>query len=184
MKTILSIIMILASIGGFILYIIPTYNDAKVIDQQKVDYLELLANARQLEERRDKLLQLYSGISPSDMERLDKILPANPDNVKLILEIDGLARSQGLSLQNVKIKESEENTANQPQARNNQRSNPDIGTLTLEFATVGPYPGYVNFIGSLEKNLRIMNVKKSSFIAPEDSANYQFQTSVETYWVK
>ncbi len=174
--------MILSSIGGFILYIIPTYHDIQDIDKSKADYLELLANGRQLEERRDKLLQIYSGISQEDMVRLDKMLPENPDNVKLILEIDGLAQSQGLTLQNVKIKESEnaENNGN----RNTQRSNTDIGTLILEFTTVGPYTGYVNFIESLERNLRIMNVKKSSFIAPEDSINYQFQTSVETYWVK
>jgi hypothetical protein len=74
------------------------------------------------------------------------------------------------------------NTKTQPKA--GQRVNPDIGTLTLEFTTVGPYPGYVNFIGNLEKNLRIMNVKKSSFLAPDDKINYQFQTTVETYWVK
>ena len=182
MKTILSIIMILASVGGFIVYIAPTYNDAQTIDDKKAEYLELLANARQLEERRDKLLQIYSSISPSDIDRLERMLPTNPDNVKLILEIDGLAKAQGLSLQNVKIKESSDDTKTQP--KTGQRVNPDIGTLTLEFTTVGPYPGYVNFIGTLEKNLRIMNIKKSSFIAPDDKTNYQFQTTVETYWVK
>lgn len=183
MKTILSIIMILASIGGFILYIVPTYTDAQAVNQKKVEYLELLANGRQLEERRDKLLQIYSSVSPADRDRLERILPANPDNVKLILEIEGLAKAQGLNLQNVKIKESSEDQKNQNN-RTTQRISPDIGSLTLEFTIVGPYPGYVSFINSLETNLRIMNVKKSSFIAPDDKSNYQFQTSVETYWVK
>lgn len=181
MKTILSIIMILASIGGFILYIAPTYSDAQTVDDKKAEYLELLANARQLEERRDKLLQIYNGISLSDVDRLERMLPTNPDNVKLILEIDGLAKAQGLSLQNVKIKDAEDSKTQQ---KVGQKTNPDIGTLTLEFTTIGSYPGYVNFIGTLEKNLRIMNVKKSSFIAPDDKTNYQFQTTVETYWIK
>lgn len=179
MRTILSIILILASIGGFIGYIIPTYADAKTINQQKTEYLGLLDNAKTLAQKRDQLLQIYNGISPDQISQLEKMLPANPDNVKLILEIDALAKSQGLSLQNVKIN----NAANDQKAKT-AKSNPDIGTLTLDFTTVGPYPGYVNFIGILEKNLRIMNIKKVSFLAPEGKTDYQYQTTVETYWVK
>ncbi len=172
--------MILASVGGFIVYIVPTFTEAKAISQQKDEYLGLLDNARTLAEKRDQLLQIYNGISPDEIARLEKMLPANPDNVKLILEIDALAKSQGLSLQNVKIN----SAANADQKSKTAKSNPDIGTLTLDFTTVGPYPGYVNFINILEKNLRIMNIKKVSFLAPEDKANYQYQTTVETYWVK
>ena len=179
MKTILAIILILASVGGFIAYIVPTYTEAKTISHQKDEYLDLLANARTLAEKRDKLLQVYNGINPNDIARLEKMLPSNPDNVKLILEIDALAKSQGLSLQNVKIKDD-----SQDQKNKQKNSNPDIGSLTLELTTVGPYPGYVSFISALEKNLRIINVKKVSFLAPDDKANFQYQTTIETYWVK
>jgi Tfp pilus assembly protein PilO len=178
MKTILSIILILASVGGFIAYIVPTYTEAKSISQKKDEYLELLSSARTLAEKRDKLLQVYNGINPNDIARLEKMLPSNPDNVKLILEIDALAKSQGLALQNVKIKDDSQDKTKQKGA------NPDIGSLTLELTTVGPYPGYVTFISALEKNLRIINVKKVSFLAPDDKANFQYQTTVETYWVK
>jgi Tfp pilus assembly protein PilO len=182
MRLILSIIMVLASIGGFIAYIVPTYTDAKTIGVQKTEYLDLLANARLLVEKRDQLLQKYNNISPSDIAKLEKMLPANPDNVKLILEIDALAKTQGLVLQNVKIQDAAETDAkNQKPAT---RINPDIGTLTLDFTTSGSYTAYVNFIQSLERDLRIMNLKKISFIAPEDKNTYQYQTSVETYWVK
>lgn len=182
MRTILSIVMILTSIGGFIAYIIPTYGDVKTIGQQKTEYLEILANARLLTEKRDQLLQIYNSITQPEIERLEKMLPTNPDNVKLILEIDALAKTQGLSLQNVKIKESTD--ADQKNQKTGVKTNPDIGTLTLEFTTTGPYPGFVNFSSILERNLRIMNIKRVSFLAPDDKANYQYQTTVETYWVK
>lgn len=179
MRTIFSIIMLLASVAGFIVYTIPTYADIKTIGQQKTEYLDLLQSARTLAEKRDHLLQIYKGISPDDIARLEKMLPTNPDNVKLILEIDALAKNQSLALQNVKIKEGDNTNT-----KNKTAKNPDIGTLTLEFTTVGPYAGYVNFISILEKNLRVMNIKKISFLAPEDKSNYQYQTTVETYWVK
>ncbi len=176
MRTILSIILILAAVGGFVGFVMPTYNEAREIKQQKDKYEEVLANARLLAEKRDSLLEIYNSIDPSDLERLERMLPDNPDNVKLILEIDALARSQGLTLQNVKI--------GQPEEQRNRTAVADIGTLTLDFSTSGPYPGYVNFINALEKNLRIMNVRKISFIAPDDRSSYQYQTSIETYWVK
>jgi Tfp pilus assembly protein PilO len=177
--------MVLASLGGFIAYIMPTYTDAKIINQEKIDYSELLDNANLLVKRRDELIKKYGEINPSDITKLEKMLPANPDNVKLILEIDALAKSQGLSLQNVKINNS---TEEDKKTGNNQkpgvRINPDIGTLTLDFTTTGSYTGYVNFIQKLERDLRIMNLKKVSFIAPEDKNTYQYQTSLETYWLK
>ncbi len=181
MRTILSIIMILASVGGFIIYIVPTYKDAQTISQKKTEYLGLLDNATKLEKQRNDLLLKYNSVEKSDIERLEKMLPANPDNVKLILEIDALAKTQGLSLQNVKIKSSETDAKSKPATT---KVNADIGTLTLEFTTVGPYPGYVKFVNILEKNLRIMDVQKVTFLAPDDKTSYQYQTTVETYWVK
>ncbi len=173
--------MILASVGGFIVYIIPTYTEAQAISQKKTEYLELLDNATKLEKQRNDLLLKYNDIQKTDIERLEKMLPSNPDNVKLILEIDALAKTQGLSLQNVKINKPEESGT---KAKPTAKSNSDIGVLTLDFTTVGPYSGYVKFINILEKNLRIMDVQKAAFIAPDDKTSYQYQTTVETYWVK
>jgi len=182
MRTILSIIMLLASVGGFILYIIPTYGEIKTVGQQKTEYLKVIQNARLLQDKRDQLLQKYNRFTLDDVERLERMLPTNPDNVKLILEIDALAQRQGITLQNVKI--DQQDTANERGSRTTQNANPDIGKLSLQFTTTGPYPGYVQFIESLEKNLRLMNVQKSSFIAPDDKTSYQYQTTVETYWIK
>lgn len=185
MRLIFSIIMVLASLGGFIAYVMPTYTDTKAINQEKIEYSELLDNANLLVRRRDDLLKKYGEINPSDITKLERMLPANPDNVKLILQIDALAKAQSLSLQNVKINDStEDDKKTGSNVKPGSRINPDMGTLTLDFTTTGSYTGYVNFIQALERDLRIMNLKKISFIAPEDKNTYQYQTSVETYWLK
>ncbi len=179
MRTILSIILILASIGGFVGFVMPVYSDIQQISAQKADYSEVLANARVLAEKRDSLLKIYNDIQPSDMDRLERMLPSNPDNVKLILEIEAVAKTYGLVLQNVKIGQADDTPGQRPKS-----GSAEIGTLTLDFSTAGSYPGYVGFINTLEKNLRIMNIKKVSFIAPADKSSYQYQTSIETYWIK
>lgn len=181
MRTLLSIVMILAAIGGFILFIVPTYNNIQTIRAKNAEYEKIVHNANVLEQRLGELLQKRTQISGSQLERLERMLPTNPDNVKLILEIDALAQAQNVVLQNVRIEQIAEDTRS---ARATQTVNPDLGKLQLHFTVSGQYPGYVRFMESLEKNLRLMNVQKSSFLAPDDRTTYQYQTTVETYWIK
>lgn len=182
MRTILAIIMLLASVGGFILFTMPTFGEIKDIRAENAEYAKIVANAELLEKKRDELLLRYQGFTPTQLDRLERMLPTNPDNVKLILEMDALAKAQGVSLQNVRIDQATE--SNDRNARLAQNANPDIGKLSLQFTVTGQYPGYVQFLESLEKNLRLMNVQKSSFLAPDDKTSYQYQTTVETYWIK
>jgi Tfp pilus assembly protein PilO len=181
MRTILAIIMVLAAVGGFILFIVPTYNNIQVVREKNSEYEKVVQNAALLEQRLDDLLKKRTQLSTSQLERLVRMLPTNPDNVKLILEIDALAQAQGVLLQNVRI---EQVAQDDRASRAAQTTNPDLGKLQLQFTVSGQYPGYVQFVESLEKNLRLMNVQKSSFIAPDDKSSYQYQTTVETYWIK
>lgn len=181
MRTILAFIMLLASVGMFIIYIIPTYNDTKQIQVENLEYEKIVQNAKTLEEKRDQLIAKHQSFTPAQLERLERLLPSHPDNVKLILELDELAKNQGVSLQNVRIEQVEESSS---RTRTANSADAELGKFILHFAINGTYPGYVQFLESVEKNLRIMNVQKTSFVAPSDRTTYQFQTSVETYWVK
>ena len=181
MRTILAIIMLLGSVGLFIIYIIPTFNDTKEIQVKNEGYEKIVENAKILEEKRDELILKQESFTQSQLNRLEQLLPSQPDTVKLILELDQLAKNQGVLLQNVRIEQVQEEASRNSR---NTTTNTDIGKFILNFTVTGTYPGYVLFLESIEKNLRIMNVQKTSFVAPNDRANYQFQTSVETYWVK
>ncbi len=181
MRTILAFIMLLASVGLFIIYIVPTFNDTKQIQEKNEGYEKIVENAKILEQKRDQLILKQESFTPDQLNRLERLLPSHPDTVKLILELDQLAKNQNVLLQNVRIEQVEE-TNN----RNNRNAtvNTEIGKFILNFTVSGTYPGYIQFLESVEKNLRIMNVQKTSFVAPNDRTNYQFQTSVETYWIK
>ena len=179
MRLILAIIMILASIVGFVVYIVPSYGEAQTLRAKNTEYETILANARKLEETRDDLLKKYNGFSSGDLERLETMLPQSPDNVKFILELSGLAERSGLLLQNVKV------TDDVTDAKRGERKTEDpYGTVGLEFTIVGSYANFTNFLEGMESSLRLVDINKVSFVALDDKVNYQYTVGVTTYWLK
>ena len=54
-------------------------------------YNEALNNSKALEDKRDTLTAKYNTIDPNDLIKLQKLLPDNVDNIRLILEIGQIA---------------------------------------------------------------------------------------------
>lgn len=74
-------------------------------------YNEALNNSKALEAERDKLTQKYNSFDPENLSKLQKLLPDNVDNIRLILEIEKIASPYGMVLKNVKYDATDKNTA-------------------------------------------------------------------------
>lgn len=176
--------MMAASIGGFVGFIVPQYKATQALRVQAADYNKILENARTLQEERNKLVTKYNAFDQSLLEKLNAMLPRNPENVKLILELDSIAKQYGINLQNVKI----ENVTNEAQTNvrpGTAPANPDIGTLNITFSVAGSYEGFTNFVRTVEKSLRIVDIQKVTFTALDDTKNtYQYTVGIKTYWLK
>ncbi|HEY4500601.1 MAG TPA: hypothetical protein VJH25_02285, partial [Candidatus Paceibacterota bacterium] len=77
MSNIISIVLILASIGLFFGYVDPTYVEIREQNREKTDYDRALNNSKQLQAERDKLLEKYNEMSEVDRGDLTKLLPDN-----------------------------------------------------------------------------------------------------------
>jgi Tfp pilus assembly protein PilO len=186
MRLILSILMFIASIAGFVVFIVPTYKQVSALRAQSADYNQVLSNARTLQEERNKLVQKYNAFDPALLGKLNMMLPTNPENMKLILELNSIARQYGLALQNVKIEDSTnevQNNAARPAG--SAPVNTELGTLKITFGATGPYLGFTKFIKTVEQSLRIVDIDKVTFSAIDDTKqNYQYTVGVRTYWLK
>jgi len=91
MRNILSIIIILGSIAAFVLVVQPQYKEIKNLQAKAVELEGVLVNARKLQSIRDELLDKRDSLVKSDLARLEKMVPESVDNVKLILELQGIA---------------------------------------------------------------------------------------------
>lgn len=185
MRLILSLIMFIASGAGIIFFIIPEYQSIQDLRTEKADYNQILTNARKLQEQRNKLVDKYNAFEPTALGKLTTMLPTTPENVKLILELDAVARQYGMILQNVKIEDATKETQTTAARAGQAPANPDIGTLKITFSLAGPYNGFVSFVKTVERNLRIVDFQKVSFTSVDETKSiYQYTVDIKTYWLK
>ena len=87
-RYILPIILIGIAIAGFFTFTNPFYENVLLEREQVASYNEALNNSKALEAERDKLTQKYNSFDPENLSKLQKLLPDNVDNIRLILEIE------------------------------------------------------------------------------------------------
>lgn len=193
-RFILPIILITAAIAGFFILISPLYNDISLKKGQIASYDEALNNSKALEAERDKLTQKYNSFDPENLTKLQKLLPDNVDNIRLILEIEKIASPYGMVLKDVKYDATSKNDVLVPTTGQEieKFSRKDYGIWDLEFSTQGTYNNFINFIKELEKNLRIVDISSIQFsssvttlgLNPSLPEAYKYNFKIKTYWLK
>ena len=182
----------------------PIIGDVSKINTEITSYNEALDNAKALENERDILTKKYNAIDPNNLDRLQKFLPDNVDNIRLILEIEKLALPYGMALKEVKydstLTSKKDITTNEAgttsQTPNNlivQDNNKEYGEWTLGFSTEGTYSNFINFTKDIENNLRMVDVSSVVFSSetggivlgkPQATDSYKYAFKIKTYWLK
>lgn len=179
MRFFLSTILLLGAIGITIFFIAPNMSGISDLRTQEQEFNTALDNARRLDETREELLNRFNSFDTQDLADLKKMLPSNIDNVKLIIELDALAGQYGLLLQNISVEDSAEEDVQVI-----EQGSSDIGKIQLKFSIRGNYAQFVDYLESLERSLRIIDVRGLTFQATEQSDVYQYNLLIETYWLK
>ena len=188
MKILAQIFFIAVAIAVFVFYINPLY---ATIQQKQSDYQKLSeANdkAMELRVKRDKLTADRRKIDDIQLQNLDKFLPDGVENVRLIIDIQHIANlvlSQ--DIKGAKVIGSANKTSTTPTngsaIANVGTDNKKYGTIALNFGVTTTYDQFIVFLQSLEENLRLVDVSEISFTAA-DNDNYDFNVTLQTYWLK
>ncbi len=192
------IIFIGLAIAGFFMFTSPLYNGVDGITDLKTQVAtrnEALNNSKELENKKQELTTKESSITPDNLDKLQKLLPDNVDNIRLILEIEKIAKPYGMLLKDVKYEATNQNNTSTAPAGSIQGgapavSNKDYGTWDLEFSTVSNYANFLNFIKDLENNLRIVDISSIQFSSDTGSGqnassdSYKYDFKIKTYWLK
>src|SRR3989344_4176656 len=181
MKNNTAIILLLLAVGLFYTVTRGQYQDAKELHNLSNEYKSILQNITDIEELRDRLLITYERLPRTEIDRLNKMLPDNVDTVRIALDIDGMASNYVIAIENI-----------QAISSSNEQSGlvvlPEYAgayeKATISFSFVSSYDNFMNFLADLEKNLRVMDIKSISFQSPDNSNLYEYQISVDTYWLK
>jgi len=209
--------MLAIAVAVFFLYTDPTYSGTtdthtsiKELQAVQKSYNDALDNAKKLSVKRDELAKQYAGISTDYIKKLNKLLPDEIENVKLIVDINNsIAFKYGMVITNVKfdtaqadVQSAQAKTAGVPNAQAQAAKNKAYGTFDLEFYTEGPYDKFINFLGDLEKSLRIVDINSIAFSSNDGTPQtggtifvggqgrtnipgvYKYDFKVRTYWLK
>jgi len=200
MRFIMPIVLIGISISVFFMFTDPLYKDVGTLGTKVTSYNEALNNSTMLENERDKLTAKFGTINPDNLTKLQKLLPENIDNIRLILEIEKIASPYNMVLTDVKYNATDKSVA-APTVSETQGGAiaksvvKNYGIFDLEFSTTGSYNNFIAFLKDLESNLRIVDMLSVEFSSDTStSANnnpktassevYKYNFKIRTYWLK
>ncbi len=173
----------------FFMYTRPTYDGIKLVKIEIGQYDQALDKAAELQQLKQSLLSRYNAFNPTDVARLQKMLPDHVDNVRLVLDLDNLAAQHGMALQNVLISNPASETGDSSVLGTIGAARQKFDSLTLRFSTRATYEGFVQFMESLESSLRItdlvsLNLVPDAVDVDSDEPTYRYDITIRTYWLK
>lgn len=182
MKALFPVLFVVIAGGIFFGFINPTYTEVKVLQAEEAVYDNALTKSRELQSVRDQLLARYNTFSTTDLDRLEKLIPDNIDNVRLILDLDSIASGYGMHARNVSL------NANASQASRVAGGQVGPGDarydyMTLSFSVNGTYDTFLAFLADLESSLRLVDIDSISFSSTPTGV-YEYSVGIKTYWLK
>lgn len=172
------IILIAVSVGVFLWFIDPSYERVTALRAETTQYDQALDKARELQGIRDELLRVRNTFSELNKRKLEKLLPNNIDNVRLILDIDSVAARYKLQIRNTSVTQ----TSSRREGAVGNDDSP-LGSAVITFSVAASYQDFVRFLIDLERSLRIVDITGINFAVREGDLN-EYTVSVKTYWLR
>lgn len=189
------ILLILVSIAIFFVVIDPKYKEVQNLQDQITKNEDTLKLANELRKKREELRERYNQISDSEKFQLQKLLPDNVDNVRLIIDINNIAEKYGIAIQNFNITTSEDskndvknlNSEFEDITGDSTLNYPDtskVGVISFTFSVSAQYEVFTEFLLDLEESLRIVDIRSIDIDSSGDSSFYDYRVTLDTYWLK
>tara|TARA_B100000683_G_C12430718_1_gene531615 strand:- start:324 stop:872 length:549 start_codon:yes stop_codon:yes gene_type:complete len=182
MKGITPVILIALSVGVFYFYINPQYAQLEALQDEHQKYDDALEASTQLAELKDDLIERYNSFDTADLTRIQKFLPEQTDDVRLVLDIDTMARESNIVIEDVDVSDTPETDPVVNVRR--MEDNKPYETLYVSFVFNATYQELINFVRNLEMSLRTIDVTKMVVLPNETIGGYDVEMTVQGYWVK
>lgn len=190
-KGVAPILLLILAVGLYFTFTKTKIDEIKTINTVNAGYEQALENVEKLIKVRDEVLKTYNSIDENDRKRLDKIVPNNIDNVRLIIDIKGIGEQHGLTLKNVKTSATNESSVTK--AVNTDPTGAEVASfgsnpskyevVTLSFEVSASYKSFTELLKSIESSLRVLDISRIN-VSANDTNIYDFKVELKTYWLK
>lgn len=182
MRILIPAILLAAAVGLFALATNPTYQRIKVLQAKQASFDEALNKAKEIKAERDRLLSKRGAFLVENMQKLERILPDNVDNIRFVIEINNIAARHNLTLKNVGL-----GTISDSKAARSElavgASGDAVGSAEISFSVTAGYQDFLAFLRDLEHSLRLVDVESIDFAVGEEGDTYEFKMTIRTYWL-
>ena len=181
-KNIIATILIVLAVGVYLTFTRAKIDEVNAVREINGQYSQAIRNADNLIKVRDQVLKDYNSLSAEDRGRLDKMVPNTTDNIRLVIDLNSIARLRGVVLKGVKA-----STAASGKTDSAQKIDiiptPTLDTVNISFSVSAPYQQFIEFMRDIESNLRIMDLNHLT-VAVSDTGTYDFGVRLSTYWLR
>jgi hypothetical protein len=165
-KNILPMLMLVVAVWGLFGFLRPEYSVVQDLRTEKKEYADALDNAYQVRIVRQNLLATYDSFSPTDVQRLQTMLPDKADGVQLARDVAGLALVFGITIDSFSFSEIAAPSEPAPVTPADPTLPPAPppepvlanGTLELVIGFKSTYPSFMSFARELEKSLELSDI--------------------------
>ncbi len=178
----LAAFFLLVSVGLFFAYIDPTYGTVKTMQTENGKLSEALDKSRQLQEVRDSLRAKYNTFSPDDLGKLEKLLPDHIDNIRLIIDLDAIAKLHNVAIEGFAF---DSNAGNMQAAgvHADSGNSSKANEVTFTFSVRTNYLTFQAFMNDLEQSLRIIDITHLTLGADDADKTNRYDITIRTYWL-
>lgn len=185
-KTLVPIAALLVTVALFFVYIKPTFDAIRLVEDETHEYREAIDNAENLQIRLDELIQEQNTLSIFDLERLEVMVPETINEVLVLIDLAGLAEKHSLFMNEITVDtEGELSTL----AANDTIPTPPSGgeelpeelqEVNIGFSVIGSYEQFKAFVRDIEQSLVFMEIFEISFVETEGEL-FTFDMIIRTY---
>jgi len=152
--------------------------DKRIPLNEKKSSLEIaVASAGLIKDKYSQLSDKYNNIPSSDIDKLDKLLPTHVDNVRLIIDVNEIAKKYGMRMRGISVSQKSDD-----KDKLQLKSKTDIDYIDLGFSISGDYESLKLFLDDLAKSLRLVDVISIRF-AGGDKDFFDYTVEIRTYWL-
>lgn len=156
-KTFLPVLAIAAALGLYFVYVQPIRTDIVRLQTEEAEFDNALQKITELEsiiERLDTQLLSYSSV---ELEKIERIIPDEVNNLQLILDLDGLTTKHNLDVTTISVGSSVVKFFGA------DTDGPSLKTYPVNLHIKASYSQLISFLSDVEKSLQLFDISEIQF---------------------
>lgn len=185
---IISLLFFVVTLFDYFTLILPASDEGQKVKAEMISRQNFIDNQKQAIKQIQNLISSYKGEGQLQ-EVVSSVLPSSEDLAGAFGQINGLVAANHLLLQGTSVGASVDMTSfetNKIQAVAAKSLTKPFSAVDFQVKMTGTYEDFKSFLGNMETNIRIFDVKKIN-MQPAGKSNqniYAFDLTIATYYQK